>query len=300
MSEAVNEFEQAVARIIDAHPRPYPKRKFLKLYLGSTVLGLCQRDLFRNVNSYLLFIGTGRSGSTLVGSLLDAHPQITVSTELDSLQYMKLGFGRLQIFYFIQRNAKYFAQGGSKWTGYSYEIPGQWQGRSSGLKVIGDKKAARTTDILAKSYSIERVQNKIGLPLKFIHTVRNPYDNISTLTLRWAQKFGIDSVTHEHLSSGIKYYFQQIALSSNFIQGRDNVVTVPLEKLISNPAETLTGLCKFLDVDAPEDYVEACASKLFSKPKKTRFDLPWDSELNDRVRSESQAYDFLADYSYDR
>ena len=33
-------------------------------------------------NNYLVFVGSGRTGSTLVGQLLNKHPNIAISSEL--------------------------------------------------------------------------------------------------------------------------------------------------------------------------------------------------------------------------
>ena len=33
-------------------------------------------------NNYLVFVGSGRTGSTLVGQLLNNHPNIAISSEL--------------------------------------------------------------------------------------------------------------------------------------------------------------------------------------------------------------------------
>ena len=44
------------------------------------------RDDFAAVRTFLLFVGHPRSGHSLVGSLLDAHPDVVVSHELDALE----------------------------------------------------------------------------------------------------------------------------------------------------------------------------------------------------------------------
>ena len=44
-----------------------------------------------NAQSLCLFVGHGLSGSTLVGSLLDAHPHIAIANELNLLQQLRRG-----------------------------------------------------------------------------------------------------------------------------------------------------------------------------------------------------------------
>ena len=56
--------------------------------------------------------------------------------------------------------------------------------------MIGDKKAAQASKILLQSEGREHLRNlerKLGTKLKFIHVVRNPFDNIATLALRKAK-----------------------------------------------------------------------------------------------------------------
>ena len=57
------------------------------------------------------------------------------------------------------------------------------------MQVIGDKKAAQASKILREADGIEalkRLEKKVGVQLKFIHVMRNPFDNIATMTLRRA------------------------------------------------------------------------------------------------------------------
>lgn len=54
-------------------------------------------------------------------------------------------------------------------------------------KVIGDKKGTGTSHLLFKSenfHVLEEIQRTLKIPLKFIHVIRNPFDNIATKVLR--------------------------------------------------------------------------------------------------------------------
>ena len=57
------------------------------------------------------------------------------------------------------------------------------------MQVIGDKKAAHASKIAREAEGVKALKDlekKLGLQLKFIHVVRNPFDNIATMTLRRA------------------------------------------------------------------------------------------------------------------
>ena len=59
------------------------------------------------------------------------------------------------------------------------------------LKVMGDKKGGKTSKILidpSNMSRLEEIRELVQVPMKFIHVVRNPFDNISTMTLRKASK----------------------------------------------------------------------------------------------------------------
>ena len=46
---------------------------------------------FEKLQAYCMFIGYPRSGHSLVGSLLDAHPNIIIAHELNALQFVVAG-----------------------------------------------------------------------------------------------------------------------------------------------------------------------------------------------------------------
>lgn len=57
--------------------------------------------------------------------------------------------------------------------------------------MIGDKKAAQASRILLQAEGMEalkRLEKKLGVQLKFVQVIRNPFDNIATMVLRRADK----------------------------------------------------------------------------------------------------------------
>ena len=53
------------------------------------------------------------------------------------------------------------------------------------VKVIGDKQAGKTSEFLSTAIDIlKEIMQTLQVPLRFIHIVRNPFDNIATMTLR--------------------------------------------------------------------------------------------------------------------
>jgi hypothetical protein len=119
--------------------------------LQASRLGQMARSATEDVSVYCTFLGPGRSGHSLVGSLLTAHPAMVIAHELNALRYLQAGFNRDQIFGLILDRDAVFTQRGRRWGDYSYVVPGQWQGRFDRLRVIGDKKGYQSTLQLARN-----------------------------------------------------------------------------------------------------------------------------------------------------
>ena len=264
-----------------------------RLYLSARANSLLRPGRFRDVRFYCMFIGYPRSGHSLVGSLLDAHPNVVIAQECDVLKFIRMGFGRSAIYQTLLLNSRtILSQRGREWSGYSYRVPGQWQGCYEKLLVIGDKKAGRSTDRLMRNpVLLPKLQTTVRVPIRVIHVVRNPYDNITTIA----------RASKKSLEEAIDFYFSLcrtvVDLTSRIpVQG---VCEVHLESLIADPKTTLRDLCGFLGVSAGDDYLESCATIVYDSPNKTRSKLKWTSQMINLVRSQSQKIPFLSRHTFE-
>ncbi len=152
------------------------------------------KDLIRKIKMFVLFIGNERSGSSIVGALMNAHPHMAIAHEyyvfrkwpkeidITSDNWTSSLYNSL-----YHKSRHRFFEGKSK--GYTLSVKGLWQGKiDEYLSVIGDKGAGsmlkqyRTDkEIFLKKYY--QLKNKILIPIRFIHTIRNPFDHIATLLL---------------------------------------------------------------------------------------------------------------------
>ena len=103
------------------------------------------RRVLRDVEAFFLVLGYARSGSTLVGSLLDAHSDMVVAHEADILRYVRPGVSRRQLFAVLLERDRQFGSIERRWHGFDYAVPGGFQGRFTTLRVVGDKHAGRAT-----------------------------------------------------------------------------------------------------------------------------------------------------------
>jgi hypothetical protein len=250
------------------------------------------RDTFLPVKTFCLFIGYPRSGHSLVGSLLDAHQHIVIANELDVLRHFSRGMKKDQIFYLLLRNSERYAYRGRIQTGYNYDVPGQWQGKVSELRVIGDKKGGMTTQRIGRNYNLlDLIPGAVGVPVKYVHVVRNPFDNITTMALR----------THSTLEAETEHYFSLCRINQNIKDrvGKENILEMRHEDIIQDPGKVLRRLTDFLEVSPSEDYIKSCSAIVSRKQSLTRKKADWPEALIRTVHGRIGDYDFLEHYTYD-
>lgn len=250
---------------------------------------------FAEVRTYCLFVGHGRSGHSVIGAMLDAHPEIILSDELDALKYVEIGFSRNQVFSLSAKLAENQARSQRRKSGrrglvYSYFVPDQWQGYAPHARVVGDSRAAGTVKRLARNpLLLDRLRTLMaGIELRFVHVVRNPFDTIATMMLRTGRSF----------ESAFEEYFRNwdaVCALRGLLQA-DELLMVSHEALIGDPRTELSRLCSFLGVDCEDGYVEACAAILYSKPSRTRDSVIWMPGQQAIVADRAARFDELRNY----
>lgn len=279
----------------------YPTERFrsyhkfvpvLPLYFRSLIKAWHIRNQFNSVKTYCMFLGNQRSGHTIIASLLDAHPNMMISHELNALKYWVMGFTKKQIYSLIAENAKAFGQKGRGESGYNYVVPNQYQGHHKELLVIGDKDGQHDTFLLTRFPNAMDNLLKKNHDTKILIVVRNPYDNITTICTR-NRKTAIDK-------KEIDLYFDMAAAVGRFVQSADRSEYwyIHYDDFVANPKQSLTEMCQFLGVDAPADYLDDCASIIYKSPSRTRSKLPWSEDLIAYSQTRINSIPYLSRYSY--
>lgn len=265
-------------------------RNYPYTYARATLLSRRYASDFSGVRSYLMFVGYPRSGHSLVGALLDAHPNVLVAHELDALPYVDAGFRQRQLFaLLVERARERVGERGVESSGYSYRVPGQWQGRWQRLDVIGDKKGGRSTTRLREDPGLlDRLAAAVRVPVKVVHVVRNPYDNIATMH-RWMDR-PLDWVTDLYGDLA-----ETVAEVRHHL-GPGQFHEMHLDDLVTDPAGQLKELCGFVEVQADPTYLDACAGILFDSPRRTGDTVEWTQPALDRVRRMIADRPWLARY----
>lgn len=269
---------------------------FVKDFAVSFAHGIIDAQRFRNVRAFCLFLGYPRSGHSLVGSLLDAHRRAVIAHEQDILKYVELGFRRFQLLTLLHGNARGFARKGRVWTGYSYKVPGQWQGRAELVEVIGDKQGGRTLRRLDRRPELmDGLLSMIRVPVTVVHVVRNPFDNIATRYLKAAPKRDLPAT----INIALKMYDAMARLKQRWASDdRVQIIDVHHEQLLEDPELVLNRICEGFGLTASPTYVAACAQILFSRPRQTRHRIAWPATERRRVESAIDRHHFLARYTF--
>lgn len=254
---------------------------------------------FADLEAFCLFVGYPRSGHSLIGSCLDAHPEMVIAHEADALKMLaKHGWPRERIFEALLENSSAQAarDTGRTQSGYVYAIPGQWQGSYRRLRVIGDKGGGETSRRLAADPSeIRKFAPHVGVPLRVLHITRNPFDSIARIarvTHKGVRKHTLDEAI-------TRFEVFAVANAGFLAGGSEDVMTLRHEDFVANPGSELRSLCAFLGVAPAEEYLEACAGIVWESPHRTRELVEWSDAQIEHVAALIDRYAFFAGYSFE-
>ncbi len=267
-------------------------------------MGLGQRHRFDEVERFCFFIGYPRSGHSLIGSVLNAHPEIVIAHELDAVGHFRLHFGRLQVYALVLERDEQFGSRGRLGSGYDYVVPNQYQGRTTRLRVIGDKRGQKSTFWLGRyPHVLDRMRRVTGVPIRVIHITRNPYDTIATMTALALRERGIsDGAAPAVLVTQIIDRYEQLCRWVAAIRprlGADELFELAYEKFVSDPRTSLGAMCRFLDVEPGDSYLADCASVVWPSTGPTRHKMTWGDNERSRVERLIATYPALAGYTWD-
>jgi len=279
---------------------------------------------FEDSAKFLLFIGTPRSGHSILGAILDAHPLVIVSHEVNALERISEGVNGEDLFSMILENSETQASAGRSQSdadhaaGYGqqlsgesdeahvsrlknlpepqqyrfdYEINGQFQGAVGGpLRVIGDKNGGATTKILSRDPTLmRRLQKEAGLPLHLIHVIRDPYDNIATMARR----------TGTQVESQIERFDWLYEQLNSILESCDlPMYRMYHEEFVSSPRRHIREICELLDLPVDSAYIDACSGIVYEKPHRSRVLVQWDHSSIARVEEIIRKWPILNQYGH--
>ena len=277
------------------------------------------------VETFIFFIGYGRSGHSIVASMMDAHPSIIIAHEyylFDKLavqQTSALLQMKGKLFNALYFNSYISATKGfrtSKHTskGYNLNLNGTWQGQFQKLRVIGDKTAGSTAMMYYKSATLfkktlQNLQDVVGVPLHEVHVVRNPYDMIATVALYQAS----GDADHKKVNASVGNPFNSsfyITLAADIVLNKALAVVgmvrdynfhpleIHLEDLIKDPRSIVIKIGQFIGVPCTEEYVKSCQNKVYQHAFRSRELVVWPRIVLEKVQAAIKEIAFFNRYSF--
>jgi hypothetical protein len=243
------------------------------------------------IETVCLFLGYPRSGHSVIGSCIDAHPNAVIAHRLDAVKFLAKGRPNHELFYLLLRNAQHFSSTGRVLTGYAYPIPNQSQGRVSTLKVVGDQEGNWTSRRLGADLELTRkLLNSCSPRYRLVHVIRNPYDNITTWALR--SRCGLNRRTADYFA-----LCEAVSRVLN-VAPENSIFSVYYEQFVASPKEVLQRLLKFLGLPVEDSFLSDCAAIISETPHKSRFAKRWSNKQINEVLRQSSDFEFLSGYRY--
>ena len=288
------------------------------------------QEVVNGIKKFVFFIGYPRSGHSIIGSMMDAHPNMVIAHEFMLFKKLSQGSQRSQLknktFLFNKLYWDSYKDAHRGWRstseqnkGYTLEINSPWQGTFEHLKVIGDKSGGVTVmNYMASPIRFQQhyrflQQTLDNIPIHVIHVVRNPYDMIATCTLyKAAVKHDLHGSKHKasethkfNTPTLLKSKAHQVRLFAGAVQRMIhtfhlNVLEVHAEELIRDPKLTIQRICGFLEVTCPEDYLQQCYDKTYKSVSRTRDTVSWSSAALAFVSDMIREYSFFRRYSFEK
>ena len=283
------------------------------------------------VETFVFFLGHARSGHSIVGSILDAHPHVILAHEAKLFVVLSADLSskkpqynnKSMILNALWSNSFHSSTSGLRTEktkalkkGYSLSIDGLYQGTFvPPIQVIGDKNGGKTTSLFLSSplqweQVFFKLKSVLNIPIKVIQVIRNPYDNIATSVIYQFKGLKINEVKQSNKSFEVdnsvmkhcinKYFDFYRAIQQLKHKYDLNLLEVHGKDLIENPKATILSMCSFLGLSCSDNYLETCSSKLFKTESKTRYKLTWTKQLISAVQdSIMNFHSFKRYYSFD-
>lgn len=272
----------------------------------------------RQTTTFVQFAGFPRSGHSLVGSLVDAHPQALISHELDAMGLFRKGLSPRQIDGLVVRNAQRFSDDGRWWNGHRYAVDGL-DGTSRHLRVIGDKKGDWATRWCAEDPDlIERFAIASRRRTKWVLVTRHPLDNIATMSLRKGgsyDKLRIESSSipfSERLKAAqergeisvvvrddMLLDYRALAAATEEMKRRvpsADWYELSHEDFVKDPRAELSALAQFLGLEADEVWLNGASALVHESTRKSRDLVAWTEDQKAAVAATIAARSFLEIY----
>lgn len=242
----------------------------------------------KSLNAFLLIIGNARSGSTLIGSIINAHKNAIIANETQASRIFWEGLTKEDLYKIIEQNVLEIEDSQFLYSGYKPISSDRIIEKTNPI-IIGEKIWNPATLLLHGKYNlIEQLSITIGLPILLIHSIRNPFNAIATMHLK----------SGAPIADRIAWYFMHCE-AVKMISKRCNSVNflhVYHEDLITNSAQEISAMCSFLNLPIHAQHLTVVKQSLFNKPNESRNLVSWSNNEILQISRKMENYEFLHKY----
>lgn len=239
------------------------------------------------LEKYVLVIGNSRSGTTIVGSILDSHPQMICGNETASSASFWRGSTLETITAEIEENSSRNAQLGRPSEGYQYAIG---SAPKSQITVLADKIWNPAVLLLAGDRRLlSRLRTTMGVPISLIHCVRNPFDTISTMHRKSAAT----------LRDRLRWYFMHCDAIQVIIERQEEpIFEIHNEDVVSHAEDTSRGLFDWLGYPSSAQHLSNIRARVSETYNASRHSVVWTDDLIREVECRASGFPFLSRYAF--
>ena len=237
---------------------------------------------FDTLRYYIIFMRYKRSGSALLVNLIDAHPNAIFVRNEELYAKTNKWDEPNGIYEHLYNSSKRYRNRPFSANGYKYPIEGV--GRAVDPVVIGHKSSTRHyLPIAESSDKLAAFQKAVNLPLKFLHLVRSPYDQVNA---RWQQKEF--RRIEAPLGGLIEHVAEQTEGNAKMRAQATAYYQVHYEDLKGHPVAMMAAVCHFLGLPIISKHLMYCGDLVNQTPEKKA--TTWTKESKAAVKALCDKY----------
>ena len=247
------------------------------------------------LKTVLFFIGSHRTGSSIIKCIIDAHENCMISHERARTGiYSDLLASKITKQYVIKQfclhsgwNTSPRILDNGKESYYDNHIENSYQGTCKKMEIVGDKGSPWTACLFLNDPTIHtKLETIFGVDVKYIHTIRNPFDVIDIL----------DKDDIEHSTNLFIRNCKGTEIAKCVVC--DKILDIYIEDFQKNPSTNIKRIFSFLNQPVTDEFVNNCL-KIIKKKNPRRFLRKWTKEQKDKIQNIIDTYPWLSKYTFE-
>ena len=237
---------------------------------------------------FVLVVGNSRSGTTIVGAIINSHAHMICANETTASSNFWRGLGRESILKEIIENSEANYAAGRLSEGYSYAIETDNKA-SSDIGVIGDKVWNPALLLMAGQRTLlASLEQLMRCSIVLVHCVRNPFDVIATMHQR----------SGASLRDRLRWYTMHCEAIQIIIERGDHpILLVRHEELITDPCGVSRHMFAWLGHSTNKEHLARIQRKILKTPHISRNSVDWPADISEEVFSLILRFPYLTEYS---